>query len=65
MKKQLLSLSKSLLKRLHTDLVEDTEAIDPPMDDASDAGVTDEVHTRAKRWMAFPKASLLAHGGPN
>lgn len=59
----MLSLSKSLLKRLHTDLLEDTEIIHPPMDDASDADVMDELCTRAKRWMAFPKVSLQAHGG--
>ncbi|KAF1978191.1 DNA/RNA polymerase, partial [Bimuria novae-zelandiae CBS 107.79] len=55
-KKELLSLSKSLLKRMHTDLVEEDGNDQPSGDGEADTTTLD---LRTKRWIAFPKTLRL------
>ena len=55
-KKQLLSLSKNLLKRMHADLLEE-DAVPRPSDNVDDNGVG--TLPQVKRWVAFPRTLRL------
>lgn len=54
-KKELLMLSKSLLKRMHVDLLEDDEDADLSTDQSGDVAEP----SSTKRWTAFPKTLRL------
>ncbi|KAF2741071.1 DNA/RNA polymerase, partial [Polyplosphaeria fusca] len=56
--KELRILSKSLLKRMHADLLEDDEQMNGPDDPHTDNDSLSSV--RRKRWMAYPKTLRLS-----
>jgi DNA polymerase iota len=53
--RELLVLSRSLLRRMHADLLEDDDNIKAPTNNGADTMTTSE-----KRWLAFPKTFRLS-----
>jgi DNA polymerase iota len=55
--RELLVLSRSLLKRMHVDLLQDDEDMHPSTDEGANTAATPTV--LEKRWLAFPKTIRL------
>ena len=53
--RELIALSRSLLKRMHADLLEDDEEMHAPTNEGANTAATPE-----KRWLAFPRTIRLS-----